>query len=287
MAPPGTELLRFVGLLVFGTISLAGLGCLVSWIVQRIRGLLRRRPRILVARDPIMTSRRGFDYPQGICSINGVEVRDGDTIVLTRQGNRLNNGIWLAKASSWERPRREHCNSPGTWIIADSGELWICNTTPGQWERVESEVQLLPFSSPDIVPSDPAEAAAYLLRLGINPSQVRWDRVGCIRELVADRFLTHDQGEMLLVKPENLTTEVLDPTGVLFRLSEQSWSGQVVAHMNSIRSTYQRLIAGEVERVLGGGQILLTAFTDRESFGPKKIKKNPQRISRYKRTPVI
>lgn len=261
-------------------------------IGRRVR---RRKPRTLVSQVSIPIGDLVAVAPHGLWVIDGVKTREGDIVVLARQNAEATNGVWLASKGTWKRPSFLAPNAIGSWrMITDGSQantLWaICPRTLPVWDRVDPSSQLLLADSPDFAPNDPVEAAAYLLRNGVNPSQIRGTRHTCIENLIADRFLIRAQGYLLLSKPENLTTEISDGSGLLVRLAEQSWSAQVAAHMNSIQSTYHRLMFGEgyEDRVRAS---LQTPLTTVPLVGFSRIVKDPPepppRRSRYDREPVI
>lgn len=280
---------------ISGWVAMVILVSLLTWstIARVLLRLNRRKPRILVSRESIPVGDRWTDAPYGIKMVDRVKVREGDLVILTRQRVTSSNGIWVASAGTWQRYHQLSPVEFGHWGIptagSQAGTLWTCALN-FNWIQVDQGRRLLPFESEDFSPNCPSEAAAYLLRLGVNPSQIRFSRSTCILALVVDRFLTRAQGDLLLAKPENLTTEVLDPSGALVRLTEQTWSGQVVAHMASIQGTYQRLmtVEGYEERV---SDTLHPSFTTIPLVGFKKIIKDPPpplpRRSRYERPPVI
>lgn len=283
-------LLEIVGISVVLGLTTA----LAMWIL--FKRLQRKiEPRVLVSRESIPLGDRQMGSPIGLRIIDGVRVRRGDIVILANQDIPSSNGVWIASANSWHRYNRlGTTDAIGSWRVptagSQAGTLWTRDLNSSSWIRVDSGSgrRILPLESEDFAPNCPAEAAAYLLRLGVNPNLIGYSRGTCIEGLVQAGFLTRAQGDLFLAKPENLTTEVNDHSGLLVRLPEQSWAVQVVTHMTSIQDSYQRLMTSS------GYEALIDAFIQREVTGFKLIKEKnknlptpPPRRSRYGRPPVI
>jgi len=269
---------------------------LASWVVAGLLILLFRRmynrhfaaARTLISREEIQVS----GTPRGLWLIDGVRVREGDTVILTRQSNASLNGRWVASLDSW-RDHLQRSLELGDWVVAthgsNAGTLWLC-TSDNTWEQIISNRPLAPIDSSNFVPNSPAETAAYLHRIGVPPSHILGNRNLCISYLMNSGFITRSQSELLRMKPENLTPDVLLPNGQLVYLL-QDWRAQVVSHMEAIREA-QLEIQVEGEGIQSEVQ---TPFTTRPLEGFKKIKstspenlpKPPERRSRYRREPLI
>ena len=85
----------------------------------------RRTPRTLVATEEVPVGDQRNGPPKGLdYVINGLRVREGDVVFLTRQTNSSINGFWVAGIKSWRRITSGVTLVPsgGSWVLAHKGE---------------------------------------------------------------------------------------------------------------------------------------------------------------------
>lgn len=255
----------------------------ISWIVATILCVnlriiwrtIQNNPRTLVSANPISVGLA--DTPCGIVAIDGVEVRVGDTVILTNQTDTSKNGAWTVSNGPWRSQVRS--TRLGDWLVTNSGELWR-KLVYNQWMRVNPGDRLLPLGGSDFAPNNPAEAAAYLTSLGILPNQIHTTRIICIDSLVVEGFLTRTQGDLLLAKPENLTPEFGGSSGVIAVVPNSTWVSQVFAYMNAILNIHVGFthFQGDLQEVSNQ----LPKHFEKGHISPQSLRR-----SRYTRDPVI
>lgn len=290
--------------IIVACILLAHLNIKIQQVVKN-----RGRSRTLVATKSVYISVSKGNRPVGLCHvIDEVKLRAGDYVVLTCQDLPESNGWWLVRKGAWVRPGFiRFTNGAGAWVVptagSQSGTFWLHEADQNRWNSitVHQNVRLISFENSNIAPSDPLEAAAFLLRLGINnPDRIRGLRVNCIDDLADARLITEVQRSLLLAKPENLTTHVTLPDGSRVVLTDQTWTEQVRGYMASLQSTYSRFVVSqEIRDGFHDEARLVTPFSTRVLSGFERIPKEKsveeppapeeplKRRSRYEREPVI
>ena len=270
---------------------------LASWLVAGLLAIIlgwlrksRKSPRTLVSKYPIGIG--DSRVPCGIVSIDGVEIREGDNVILTRQTSADLNGRWVASSGSWNR-YHQLSHELGDWSIAthgsNAGTLWVC-ASDTTWSQVTTGRTLLPIHSSDFAPTNPVEAAAYLYSLGVPPPRLTGSRNVCINYLVDSGDILRYQGELLRMKPENLVSYAFNLSGQRVRLL-QSWTDQVRMYLNGMIGFTTQLEAQVTDTLRPTStpftRVPLTGFQRIKGNQPETPPAEPERRSRYGREPVI
>jgi len=89
----------------------------------------------LVPKTPVLATSIINTTTSGLITIDGVALSENDRVLLTQQNYTIDNGIWLAKSSYWERPT-DFANgsvAQGAYVLTNSGTAligtgWLCST---------------------------------------------------------------------------------------------------------------------------------------------------------------
>ena len=250
-----------------------------------------RYPReylVVATRDVYATLPNRAPYGIGQV-IDGVKVRDGYYVLLTNQPDPSVNGLWIARKNSlWQRSDRYASGIfCGNWALVTVGTqwsntLWICSSRSdgsSSWVSVPQnnvpQDRIHTFSSYEIIPHTPAEAAAYLIRLRVAPILVRGSsRDQCINLLLMEHAITVDQA-LFLSHAESISSTVQ----TVFGTAEVEWSDEVRAAMNGILESRRWLAHGYDHKPEGDKS---------KEEPPQVVDQEPSDVpTRFERDPVI